>query len=41
MGYKVIITGTTGMDHAMINALDGKYKKTIFENKDINEFVKQ
>jgi len=29
------------MGLAMINTADGKYKKTILENKDINELAKQ
>jgi uncharacterized protein YbjT (DUF2867 family) len=34
-------TNTTNMGLAMINTADGKYKKTILENKDINELAKQ
>jgi uncharacterized protein YbjT (DUF2867 family) len=34
-------TNTTNMGLAMINTVDGKYKKTILENKDINELAKQ
>lgn len=34
-------TNTTNMGLAMINTLDGKYKKAILENKDINELAKQ
>jgi nucleoside-diphosphate-sugar epimerase len=34
-------TNTTNMGLAMINTADGKYKKTILENIDINELAKQ
>lgn len=34
-------TNTTNMGLAMINSLDGKYSKSILENKDINELSQQ
>jgi nucleoside-diphosphate-sugar epimerase len=34
-------TNTTNMGLAMINTADGKYKKTILDNIDINELAKQ
>ncbi len=34
-------TNTTNMGLAMINTADGKYKKTLLENKEINELAKQ
>ncbi len=34
-------TNTTNMGLAMINSMDGKYAKSILENKEINELAKQ
>jgi uncharacterized protein YbjT (DUF2867 family) len=39
--FPATATNTTNMGLAMINSLDGKYAKSILENKEINELAQQ